>query len=229
MAFDWRVVRIAAVAIWLGACQFTGPPQSLLEQRLTWFSYLNADDIRANCAPGAADQYRIVYNADYAQQARAYDIYVLPDGSAGVLQTVDRGLVGAGTGNNLTTIGAPLRVQTMVGPSDVAALLAALTESGTFGPAPAGLRLDSHEFYWLATGCRDGAMFIHAWRYPSPGFDAVTFDDHLQRLDQTGVRFLDPRRDLDPSRRACRQGGQGDDRQRLCFSITIGEDGLVGI
>ena len=66
----------------LFACTYVGRDDAL-SQRFTWFSYVNGDDIRAQCAPGALDRYRFVYNGVYVKQARTYDI--VPDAASGLV------------------------------------------------------------------------------------------------------------------------------------------------
>jgi len=51
---------------------------------LNWFSYVAAEDIRAACRPGGRNRLRLVYNALWEEQVRAYEVFLQPDGTAGV-------------------------------------------------------------------------------------------------------------------------------------------------
>ena len=63
------------MAVVLAACT-AYPEQMDLPgvQKLTWFAYLNGDDLRGSCQPGAPERYRFVYNADYNKQLRTYEV-----------------------------------------------------------------------------------------------------------------------------------------------------------
>src|SRR5947207_5833773 len=49
-----------------------------------WFSYVGGDDIRSACVPGGRDRVRLVYNALWEEQVRVYDVFLQPDGTAGL-------------------------------------------------------------------------------------------------------------------------------------------------
>jgi hypothetical protein len=51
---------------------------------LNWFSYVASDDIRAACRPGGRDRLRLVYNALWEEQVRTYELFLQPDGTAGL-------------------------------------------------------------------------------------------------------------------------------------------------
>ena len=51
---------------------------------LNWFSYVAGDDIRAACRPGGRNRIRLVYNALWEEQVRTYEIFLQPDGTAGL-------------------------------------------------------------------------------------------------------------------------------------------------
>src|SRR6185295_10649270 len=60
---------------------------------LNWFAYVAADDIRAACQPGGRNRLRLVYNALWEEQVRTYEVFLQPDGTAGLNMGV---LVGQG-------------------------------------------------------------------------------------------------------------------------------------
>src|SRR5260370_39356006 len=49
-----------------------------------WFSYVGGDDIRSACVPGGRNRVRLVYNALWEEQVRVYDVFLQPDGTAGL-------------------------------------------------------------------------------------------------------------------------------------------------
>src|SRR5437868_1858315 len=51
---------------------------------LNWFSYVAAEDIRIACRPGGRNRMRLVYNALWEEQVRTYELFLQPDGSAGL-------------------------------------------------------------------------------------------------------------------------------------------------
>ena len=42
--------------------------------KFTYFSYLNGDDIRSNCANDGPEILRFLYDGDYTEQVRTYDL-----------------------------------------------------------------------------------------------------------------------------------------------------------
>lgn len=216
----------AAVA----ACTYREPAGNVISQQLTWFSYLNGDDIRAHCANGASDRYRLVYNADRVRQARAYDVWDVREGAV-VEQMVDRGIVfEAGRPIDAAVVGVPSRARSVLSPGEFAEFEALLLASGVFEPPPGGLRLNSRGHYWIVSGCRDGAYFLTGYRYPSDRYDRLQFVPFLESRDRTGIAFPNlPTPTRARSVERCPRGrGTTLDNPR-CYWVEIGEDGLVGI
>lgn len=211
------------------ACAYRGPaePANLPAQRATFFSWLGGEDIRAACAAGTADRYRMIYNADFNEQVRGYEIVPAAGGGGTLFQTVDRGLVLDGPVDLMRplSIGAPVRVETPLSPEDMAAAAALLQASGAFDAPPVGLRLRSQEHFWVVSGCRDGRFFLTAYRYPSDRFDGIRFAEFLAAHDATGIPFPAPASPLGGHLSRC-----PDSRSRgyVCFTRQVGADGLVG-
>src|SRR5690606_5614370 len=101
--------------------------------KATWLSYLNGDDMRAACVEGAPLQYRLIYNADYDQQLRSYEI--TGDGAGGA-RLVARVQGPSGLVVNEMTVDDPLafsrwqRSEAPLGASVVERLDAALETGG---------------------------------------------------------------------------------------------------
>ena len=219
----------------LPACSYVGRDDAL-SQRFTWFSYMNGDDIRAHCAPGALDRYRFVYNGVYIQQVRTYDI--VPDSASGFVMRAR--VLGPSDLSNVTfrdplatltqdplEILAPFagkKGSTGLGGRDIDSLDAALAQSGFFQPAPAGLYLRSDDFFWIGVACIGGRLTFNAFRFPSASFANLTFPRLLFAWDPTGIP-VNPPREL-TSFDIYGQATVEDKYPR--FTLTVGTDGLAG-
>jgi hypothetical protein len=155
------------VAAALGGCASRGRLDNPVERRLTWFSYADGSDIRTSCATGTLDRYRLVYNASYAEQVRAYD--VVADGAGGAWlkahasRPVDLSIFSA------RDLAGPWRwpsAEARLSPEAFADFRARLERSGFTAGAPVGLSLHSAGFYWVASGCQDGVFHFTAWSFP---------------------------------------------------------------
>ena len=58
-----RKCFIAFLLLLPAGCTTRGAEHDPIARTLTWYSYLNGDDLRAACTAGATDRYRLVYNA----------------------------------------------------------------------------------------------------------------------------------------------------------------------
>lgn len=214
------------------ACTYRGNIDNPATLKATWISYLNGDDMRSACVEGAPLQYRLIYNADYDQQLRSYEI--TGDGAGGA-QLVARALGPSGLVVNEMTFEDPLaftgwqRSEAPLGASVVERLNASLEASGAFQPAPKGLQLFSKETYWISNLCRDGQFYFNAWRYPSDRFDAISFDELLFALDETGVPVREPvavRVGTSAKLKAPRRQ-ESDDTRGNYFNVKVGDNGLT--
>ncbi|PWC34469.1 hypothetical protein TSO352_18620 [Azospirillum sp. TSO35-2] len=212
----------------LAGCASVGPTDNPIARKLTWFSYINGDDLRADCGKDGADRYRLIFNADYNRHVRTYDIVSDPaKGGAAVeahvIEATDLARItpldplSAARGREATTRLTPAQFDSFVG---------RLRDDGAFDPPPQGLRLPSNGFYWLINGCRAGQWFFTAYPYPSHRFTEAGFPEALQRIDPTGVAFPSlPAPEEAP--RTLPSSGQLADGG-VFFEIQIGRHGLVG-
>ena len=131
---------------------------------LNWFSYVAADDIRGACRPGGRSRIRLVYNALWEEQVRTYEIFLQPDGSAGLTIGV---LTDQGAATNVSSIfvsefgdiTGPWRMrkaQRLLPPAETSELMGMLQASAAFGPPRDGLRLPDNDFWWTVASCRNG-------------------------------------------------------------------------
>lgn len=221
-----RPAILALPVLALGGCLYSGGVENPIARKLSWFSYVGGDDIRRNCVAGAPAQYRLVYNASWDEQVRAYDLRRSATGTGAILWTH---VFGGGSDVSrfaLSDPTAPWRGQSGEARLDEARyreLIRAIEASGFGGPAPEGTRLQSWDFYWIVSACADGRFHFNAWRYPSERFAAIGFDALLFAVDGTGVRPNPPRRLDQAQERAKRQHDAA-----YAFELVVGRDGLAG-
>ena len=198
---------------------------------VNWFGYAGGDDIRAACRPESRSHIRLIYNAIWEEQVRDYEIFLQPDGTAGLEVGVlaDQGVVATlsiSSGADVTNPWRMKKAQRLLSAGETQGLLGALQASAAFGPPRDGLRLPDNDFWWTVSSCRNGVWGFQAYHYPTDGFASVKFADRLWALDDVRVpinkpRTLEPsdfRRDFD---RHAVQRGRGDR-----WMLVVGKDGL---
>jgi hypothetical protein len=200
---------------------------------VSWFGYVGGDDIRAACQPGTRSHIRLIYNALWEEQVRAYDLFPQPDGTAGLNVGVlaDQGNVATLSVSNGLDVMNPWRMkkgQRLLNAVETRDLMTALQASAAFGPPRDGLRLPDNDFWWTVASCRDGVWGFQAYHYPTDGFANVKFADRLWALDEVRVPINKPRK-LEPAEfrrgddfdRHSVQRGRGDR-----WMLVVGKDGL---
>lgn len=232
--------RVAALLLLAGlaACAWRGPADDLATQRLTWFDYAGAGDLRAACAAGSRDRYRLIHVADFDRQVRNYDLAVQADGSGRLVQVIDRGVTIDPATETLADILRPARVTRHVPASEVDALARALVADGLVpqGPnwtPPVGRRLVATAHFWLVAACREGRFSLSGVTDPDgavgdarPG---LRVDAAMRGLDSTDIAWPTARPAIDAhSLAACTVEERQRDRS-VCFQLQIGEDGLVAL
>jgi hypothetical protein len=221
------MVVVAASALVLPGAS---PAQTRFEPRIDnpltrsfyWFRYVAGTDIREACAAGGPNHIRLVYNALWNTHVRAYDVS-LAGGNGATMVT--RVLVDIGDVSTIEVrdIGGLLdpwrgkRAEVRLSQVEVAQLVAALEQSGGFGPPPAGLELPSNDYWWTVASCRNGRWGFAAYHYPTDKFARVHFADLLFAADRTGVP-AERAKELPP---AIFRG----DRTRQ-WRLAVGRDGL---
>lgn len=232
------MVMIALLAAGLAGCTYRGPvDDDPLRRRFTWFSYLNADDLRQRCRPDRPPLYRFVYNGVYIQQVRSYDIE--PDPSAAARSTLRVRVIGPA---DLSEVGIRPRFSTVIedlmapwkgtiatvplSDADLGRLDDRLTASGFFQPAPTGLYLRGEDFFWIAAACIDGNFHFHAWKWPQQAFQRATFPALLLDWDPTGQPLNPPRplSHFDIYRDPASEPGTAP-----TYTLTVGDNGLAAV
>ena len=192
---NFRIIASMTALLALGACEYTGPANDPVTRSLAWFDYIASDNLDDACAPGASTRLRFVYNGDYDQQIRTFDVVALPGGRGAAMSAWVRGeqdLTKAVEAKKLLAPWEGKRVESVLDPQAMSDLLRALEadEFRTFKPT--GLRLPSTEYYWIVTGCLEGRFHANAWLYPSDRFRALRFPAVLMANDRTGIALRKP-------------------------------------
>jgi hypothetical protein len=198
---------------------------------LNWFGYVGGDDIRAACQPGKRSHIRLVYNALWEEQVRVYDVFLQPDGTAGLNVGVlaDQGNVAQLLVSSLGDVTNPWRMkksERLLSAAETSGLMGVLQASAAFGPPRDGLRLPDNDFWWAVSSCRNGVWGFQAYHYPTDHFANVKFAEKLYGWDSVPVAINKPRR-LEPAEfrrdwdRRSVQRGRGDR-----WILVVGNDGL---
>ena len=227
------LLALAASLLLVGSCAYHGDAGNPIGRTLTWFSYLNGDDIRQRCVAGAPDRYRFVYNAIYTEQVRSYDLTTDTGGGNPVLQIQvlgKRGQVGTITVDGVSGVLAPWSGQAEtvhLREVDLLNLRNAMLEGGVFQPLTKRLELSSDAFYWIVTACTGGAIHFNAYLWPSPQFDQAAFPNLLFAWDPSGIPVNPPRK-ADP---ADIHGAHSpsDLREKQRFNLAADRNGLIGV
>jgi len=202
---------------------------------LNWFSYVAAEDVRAACQPGGRSRLRLIYNALWEEQVRTYEVFLQPDGTAGLNigvlpQQAPATDVSSITIGSLSDVTAPWRMrkgQRLLDAAQTADLIASLQASAAFGPPRDGLRLPDNDFWWTVASCRNGVWGFQAYHYPTDRFANVRFAEKLFALDNVGIAINRPR-NLEPAElRRDPMGlrpGRGPTADR--WMLVVGKDGL---
>jgi hypothetical protein len=234
--FLTRLVLVIFLAC--NGCAYHGAASTDIDnpvvQKVSWFSFLDGHDIRESCVSlGAAapPHYRLVYNAQYSEQIRAYEIVGTPSGGAA--------LTARAKGHSSLSDWWIASTQDLLAPwrwhestaalsaAEMTQFKAALTASGFGSGAPQGLRLASQDFYWVAAGCEAGQFHYYAWVEKDGSLDAAKFQDFLLRHDGTGMPFR-PARALNIDERQRLGTGHGRNFDGG-FTLEVRGEGLGGL
>jgi len=198
----FRAVLFALAAGAIGTVALAAPVDNPLARSFYWFRFVGGDDVKKACASGAPDIYRLIYNATWREQVRAYDVETRPDGTGHMIIRI----LGPAVLNSIeisepSSILDPWRGRRAVvelSRDQVSALKAALEASGGFAFPTRKFEIPSNDFYWAVSACRGGQFTSTAYLYELDKFKAVQFDKLMFNLDTTGVP-VNPVKDLPPS------------------------------
>lgn len=200
---------VALAVVLLAGCTYRGTIDQPITIKLTWYSYLAGEDIRQTCVDSALPHYRLIYNGHYDEQIRSYEVVAKDDDGAHFTARV------LGPMRAFAVIRDPLDLQdpwrwtvseARLGPEGFAAFVSVLEDSGLWRPFAATMNLLSTEFYWVASGCRDGQFVFNAWRFDTPRYDALAFPDCCSATTRPGSRSTGRGRSTRPT--ACSVPGR---------------------
>ena len=230
-------LALVALAVLIGGCAYQSAGNqgggagidNPIERKFTWFSYLDAADIRNSCAAGGPDQLRIVYNAQFYDHVRTYDIL---GGAKPLLTARARGTSGNLLNMSFDSLDGLFgpwnfqQSQASLSPAEWAELGNLLRESGYATTVQDGLRLHSQEFYWLVAGCEQGKFHFNAWAPHSSKtpLTRIKFLDFLMKRDQTGLSYRPPHAVTYVEKRG--DSGGGNRNYTGAFTITVYPDGI---
>lgn len=195
-----------------------------------WFDYVAAKDIREACTPGGRSRLRLIYNALWEEQVRSYEIFLQPDGTAGMTIGV---LAGQGTVTNLlisdpSDVFSPWsmkRGERLLTAGETRELMGLLEASRAFGPPPDGLRLPDNDFWWTVASCRNGVWGYQAYHYPTDGFANVRFSAKLFGWDNVPIPVNPPRK-LEPAELRRDWNAPANRMRADRWMLVVGKDGL---
>lgn len=199
-----------------------------------WFDFVAADDIRAACQQGGRNRLRLIYNALWEEQVRAYDIFLQPDGTAGmnIGVLVAQGNVTPGITNMLLSDPSDIfgpwsmkRGQRLLNAGETRELMGLLEQSSAFGPPRDGQRLPDNDFWWTVASCRNGVWGFQAYHYPTDGFANVKFSARLFAWDTVPVPVNPPRK-LEPAELRRDMNAPLHRARTDRWMLVVGKDGL---
>lgn len=179
----------ALVLTGLAGCTYTQTSDisNPLVRKSSWFSYLNADDLRLACQAGDAEgKIRIVYNAKYYDEVWAFELDPYPGYEEFNLTTRVFGPLQVKNIN--VELNAPLGAfggQETIDRIDREAYLTitdALQAEGFGTQNRDGLRLYSDDYYWVAIGCSSQTVTLAAWASGVDDLRGLEFPDVLADL-----------------------------------------------
>lgn len=227
------LIKVTLMAYLVGGCAYHGAGQTGIDnpavRKVAWFSYLDGNDIRESCVAGSPDRFRLVYNGQYEEQIRSYEITAETTNTGGAYY-IARALGQINLAEvALNDLLAPWRWQkseTALSAAEFNQFRDLLTQSGWGSGAPQGKILHSRDFYWVASGCRDGQFHFDAWVDAQHDFGALKFQDFLLARDKTGVAFRKPVKVLPIDRT---EQGRPRDRSKPIFALTVSGEGIGGL
>ncbi|OSQ37258.1 hypothetical protein TMES_15215 [Thalassospira mesophila] len=211
----------------LGGCSYTATSDvaNPVVRKASWFSYLNADDLRTACSAGEAEgRIRIVYNADYYKEVRTFDI--TPQTASDDFSMVSHIFGPLDVSEMNVSVRSPLGalsgepVRRGLTRQQYLTLTDAMQEDGFGTQSRDGLRLNSENYYWTAMGCSHQQMTLAAWTSAKDDLRDLHFPIVLEKVSgQTDP--LPPAPDPDAVQNPDPTIGHGRDEQDRNFYRTI--------
>jgi hypothetical protein len=177
----------AAAALLLSGCASLGTAEEADARKLTWFSYVNGEDLRAQCSREEPDRYRLIYNSKSNAQLRTYEVHAAggtAEGGGGAV--VEARIIPADTlwrrdPEDALGSGQMVSMRLYLSPDQFAHLTTKLDESGVFTSTSMELRTQTSGVFWLASGCHDGTYFLTAFSNPLDRFENIGMSESAKR------------------------------------------------
>lgn len=217
---------VFATAVVSSCAAVPGVDENPFKRKLSWFSYINGDDMRPDCVAGSGENYRLVYNGIYNEQLRIYEAGGKENNfSVRVINESNLREIFVSATPDLLNPWRGVKKEKKISSGEMAGLTSAMEDSGVFGPAPAGLRISSKGFFWTVAACHKGNFYFTALRWPGKEFADATFPEKLLLLDETNIKFNQPRwvNTSNVTKQSLTQ------KTEEGFTLEVGKDGLVGI
>lgn len=182
-----RLGALALVSAGLASCTYTqtSDVRNPLVRKASWFSYLNADDLRIACSAGDAEgRIRIVYNAEYYDEVRVFELE--PHAGYREFDLVSRVFGPLEVKNINVELNAPLgafggaEAVDLIDRDTYIAITDALQSDGFGTQQRDGLRLYSDDYYWVAIGCSSQNITLAAWMSGVDDLRALSFPAVLE-------------------------------------------------
>ena len=209
----------------LASCTYDGGIENPLLRKVAWYSFIEGEDLRASCAM-TPNTLRLVYNGNYDEQLRIYEA-----GPNGLLTSR---VLGPAYVNRLdlylsdpSALFAGITSDTPLTDKLRQDLTDKVVQAAEAHPMPEETLYHSAEYYWMASGCKDGAAFFHGWKAPNVDVLALPFVSVLKTADTTGVAFATPRpvsrftTGAFPPNREAQRG------RDIHFRLRVGPDGII--
>ena len=227
------LVKVTLMAYLLCGCAYHGAATSDIDnpavRKVAWFSYLDGNDIRESCVAGSPDRFRLVYNGQYEKQLRSYEVTAEGTQNGGAYFAA-RALGQSNAAEvSLDDLMAPWRWQkseSRLSSAEFDQFRDLLTQSGWGSGAPQGKLLHSRDFYWVASGCRNGQFHFDAWVAAQVDFQRIKFRDFLLARDKTGIAFRQPVKVLPIDRT---EQGRQRERSAPIFALSVSGEGIGGL
>ena len=166
---------------------------------------------------------RFVYNAQWHDQVRTYEVRPGTGGRAGTVEArvLGQGDIATIDINDVLRPWRGDRADSPITPAEFDQLAAALDRAIAGPRMRPGQFLRSDAYYWVATACRNGSFGFAAWQGGDQDLRRLPFPPLLLRLDATGISYREPR---DVALGPFRRHDPMTDRDH--FEVQLGENGI---
>ena len=213
----------------LASCSYEGGSEQPVIRKFTWFSYIAAEDMRKKCKYTSSSQYRFVYNGNYNEQVRTYDIsHTEKDRYKIKINVTEEADISSIVLNrNEPDLFKPWRPKssaTDVSGKEIDILKRTLKNIDFFDSPPPSINLESMNFYWVVSTCIEQKFSQNAYVWPEESFKNARFPKILSIWDYTDIPINIPRKTSNFNI----YGSTETKDLKNQFNLKFGSDGLLG-